>query len=101
MYPGTKIVVRTVYSNINGFQAKISMHQGSALNPYLFVIVMESLSREFILDLPWEFLYADDLVLIAETEDDLIIRVNEWKDNVENISMRVNMSKTKVVINGE
>ena len=50
MYPGTKIVVRTVYSNTNGFQVKISMHQGSALNPYLFVIVMESLSREFILD---------------------------------------------------
>jgi len=26
--------------------------------------------------------YADDLVVIAETEDDLIERLNEWKDNV-------------------
>jgi len=34
--------------------------------------------------LPWELLYADDLVVIAENEDDLIKRLKEWKDNVEN-----------------
>jgi len=40
------------------------MHQGSALSPLLFVIVMEALSREFRVALPWELLYADDLVVI-------------------------------------
>jgi len=40
----------------------------------------------------------DDLVVIAETEGDLIKRLNELKDNVENTGMRVNMNKTKVVI---
>jgi len=30
----------------------------------------------------WQLLYADDLVVIAETEDDLIKRLDEWKDNV-------------------
>jgi len=60
-----------------------------------------SLSREFRVALPWEFLYADDLVVIAETEDDLIKRLNEWKDNVENGGMKVNMNKTKVMITGE
>jgi len=38
-------------------------------------------------------LYADDLVVIVETKEDLIKRLNEWKDNVENRGMRVNMSK--------
>ena len=57
------------------------MHQDSALSPFLFVIVMEALSREFRVALPWELLYADDL--IAETEDDLIKRLNEWKYKVE------------------
>jgi len=33
---------------------------------------MEALSREFTVALPWKLLYADDLVVIAETEDDLI-----------------------------
>jgi len=34
-------------------------------------------------------LYADDLVVITETEEDLIKRLNEWKNNVENKGMRV------------
>ena len=41
------------------------------------------------------------MVMIAETEDDLIKRLNEWKDNVENRGMRVNMNKTKVIISAE
>jgi len=42
-----------------------------------------------------------DLVLIAETEEDLNKRLNEWKDFMENRGMRVNMSKTKVMISEE
>jgi len=53
----------------------VGMHQGSALSPLLFVFVMEALSREFRVALPWE-LCAYDLVVIAETEDDLIKRLN-------------------------
>jgi len=34
--------------------------------------------------------------VIAETEEDLI-KANEWKNNVENRGMRVNMNKTKVM----
>jgi len=51
--------------------------EGSALSPLLFVIVMEALSREFRVALPREFWYRDDLVVIAETEDDVIKRLNE------------------------
>jgi len=40
-------------------------------------MVMEALSTEFGVALPWELLYANYLVLIAETEDDLIKRLNE------------------------
>jgi len=41
------------------------------------------------------------MVVIAEMEDDLIKRLHEWKDNMENRGMRVNMNKTKVMISGE
>ena len=41
------------------------------------------------MELPWELLYADDLAVIAETEEELIKRLNEWKDNVELKGMRV------------
>jgi len=61
----------------------------------LFVIVMEAICREVRVALPWE-LYADDLIMIVETEEGLIKRLNEWKDNVENRSMRVNMNKSRL-----
>jgi len=44
-----------------------------------------------------ELLYADDLAVIAETEEELIKRLNELKENVESKGMRVNMNKTKVM----
>ena len=78
--------------NSKGFEVKV----GSALSPLLFVIVMEAISRELRVALPWELLYADDLALIAETEEELIKRLNEWKDNMESKGMRVDMNKTKV-----
>jgi len=78
-----KTFVRTVYGNSNCFEVKVGMHQGSALSPLLLVIVMEVLSREFRVTLPWELLYADDLVVIAETEDDQIKRLNELTWRIE------------------
>ena len=51
--------------------------------------------------LPWELLYADDLAVIAETEEELIKRLNEWKDNMESKGVTVNMNKTKVMISEE
>ena len=50
---------------------------------------MEAISREFRVALPCELLYADDLAVIAKTEEELIKRHNEWKDNVESKGMRV------------
>jgi len=78
-----KTVVRTVYGNSKGFEVKVGMHHCSGLSPLLFVIDMNNMSREFRVALPWELLYADDLAVIAETEEELIKRLNEWKDNVE------------------
>jgi len=43
-----------------------------------------------------ELLFADNLAVIAETEEELIKRLDEWKDNVENRGTRANMKKTKV-----
>jgi len=47
VYSGAKTVVKTVYGNCSSFDIKVGMHQGSALSPLLFVIVMEAISREF------------------------------------------------------
>jgi len=79
MYSGAKTVVRIVYGNSKVSEVKVGKHQSSALSPLLFVIVMEAISTEFRVALPWELLYADNSAVTAETEEQLIKRLNEWK----------------------
>ena len=52
---------------------EVGVHQGSVLSPATsLIIVMEALSKRFDdRGLPWELLYADDLVLLADSEEDL------------------------------
>ena len=49
----------------------VGLHQGSILSPLLFAAVMDGVSREVTSGLPSEFLYADDLVLMARTTEQL------------------------------
>ena len=76
---------------------KVGVHQGSILSPLLFIIVLEALSRSFRAGLPWELLYADDLVLMAETEERLLEMIKRWKAGLESKGLRVNNGKTKVM----
>jgi len=39
----------------------------------------QPLSREFGVALPWELLYAGGLVVMAETGEDLIEGLSEWR----------------------
>ena len=80
------------------FNVKVGVHQGSVLSPLLFIIVMEALSREFRTSLPWELLYADDLVLMSDSIEGLEKKFSDWKKGMENKGLRVNVGKTKVMI---
>ena len=56
------------------FEVKVSVHQGSVLSPLLFMIVLEALSCEFHSGVPWEDLYANDLVIITESLEECVRR---------------------------
>ena len=73
------------------------MHQGSVRSPLLFIIVLEALSREFREGLPIELLYADDLVLMAESGVLLMEKLRTWKNGMEAKVLRVNIGETKVM----
>ena len=81
-------------------EVKVSVHQGSVLSPLLFIIVLEALSREFRSGVPWEDLYADDLVIITESLEECIRRFLTWKEAMEKKGLRVNAGKTKIMICG-
>ena len=48
------------------FEVKVGVNHGSVLSRLLFIIVLDALSREFRAGVPWEDLYSDDLVIIAD-----------------------------------
>ena len=101
MYADTVTMVKLNGKVSKGFKVKVGVHQGSVLSPLLFVIVMEALSRQFRGGLPFELLYADDLILIAETEGLLVEKIKRWKVGMEEKGLRVNMGKTKVMRCGD
>ena len=66
----------------------------------LFIIELEVLSHEFRAGVPWEDLYADDLVIIADSLEECVRRLLKWKETMEKKGLRVNAGKTKVMICG-
>ena len=47
------------------------------------------LSREFRTGVPWELLYADDLVVIADSLEECISKLRVWKAGMESKGLRV------------
>ena len=100
MYENVRSRVRINGSFSEEFEVKVGVHQGSVLSPLLFIMVLEALSLEFRTGCPWELLYADDLVLIADSMVKLIEKFNAWKEGIESKGLKVNIGKTKVVVSG-
>ena len=83
MYANARSCVRVCEGYSEEFEWKVGVHQGSVLSPLLFIIVLEALSREFHSVVPWEDLYADDLVIIAESLKEYVRRLLTWKEAME------------------
>ena len=67
MYNRVVANVRTCGGITNNFSITIGLHQGSALSPFLFAIMMDELTRAIQNEIPWCMLFADDIVLVDET----------------------------------
>ena len=100
MYSNARRHVRVGEGHSEEFEVKVGVHQGSVLSSLLFIIVLEELSREFYCGVPWEDLYADDLVIIAESMEECVRRLLTWKEAMEEKGLRVNAGKTKIMICG-
>jgi hypothetical protein len=81
MYENVTTAVKVKGKASDEFEVKVGVHQGSVLSPLLFTIVLEALTQHFGCGLPWELLYADDLVIIAESEESLMEKMGKLKKN--------------------
>ena len=73
------------------FGVGIGVHQGSVLSPLLFILLLEALLREFRTDVPLDLLYADDLVLIANTQEECTFKLKVWQTGMESKGLCINM----------
>ena len=69
MYEGVRTRVRTVAGDTADFSVDIELHQGSALSPFLFNIVVDEITKGTQDELPWCILFVDNIVLIDETRE--------------------------------
>ena len=94
MYEECQAQVTTREGNADYFNVKVGLHQGSAIGPLLFVIIMDVLASEIDTEPPWAMLFADDLVM-CETSKAAVKREPEiWRDQFERHELRVSRTKT-------
>ena len=67
---------------------------------WFFAIVVDMVTVSVRNGLMSEDLYADGLVLTSEMMEGLREKFSKWKEALESEGLKVNLGKTKVVVNG-
>ena len=97
LYTEACTVVITDAGLSESFEVKVCLHQGSVLSLLVFAAFMDVVYSEARSGLSTELLYADDLVIMAPTMEQLGRCVDEWKASLLDIGLKVNAGKSKVM----
>ncbi|KAK3540074.1 hypothetical protein QTP70_025389, partial [Hemibagrus guttatus] len=95
MYERSRTVVRCAVGQTEEFNVEVGLHQGSALSPLLFAIVMDQLSEEVRQESPWTMMFADDIVICSESREQVEENLERWRFVLERRGMKVSGSKTE------
>ncbi|KAK3571220.1 hypothetical protein QTP86_005435 [Hemibagrus guttatus] len=95
MYERSRTVVRCAVGQTEEFKVEVGLHQGSALSPFLFAIVMDQLSEEVRQESPWTMMFADDIVICSESREQVEENLERWRFALERRGMKVSGSKTE------
>lgn len=101
MYTGSKTAVRSATGLTECFEVRVGLHQGSALSPFLFALVIDRLTEEVRKEEPWNMMFADDIVLCSENRDEAEDQLERWREALEKRGMKVSRAKTEyLALNG-
>ncbi|XP_075088268.1 uncharacterized protein LOC142170288 [Nicotiana tabacum] len=81
MYDGVKMQVRTVRGDSEQFPVIMGLHKVSTLSPFLFALVMDTLTHHIEGEVPWFMVFANDIVLIDESKTS----INEMLEDEDGI----------------
>ncbi|KAK3526744.1 hypothetical protein QTP70_032114, partial [Hemibagrus guttatus] len=89
MYERSRTVVRCAVGQTEEFKVEVGLHQGSALSPFLFTVVMDQLSEEVRQESPWTMMFADDIVICSESREQVEENLERWRFALERRGMKV------------
>ncbi|MCJ8732893.1 hypothetical protein PDJAM_G00217090 [Pangasius djambal] len=97
MYERSRTVVRCAVGQTEEFKVEVGLHQGSALSPFLFAMVMDQLSEEVRQQSPCTMMFADDIVICSESREQVEENLERWRFALERRGMKVSRSKTEYI----
>lgn len=112
LYDKTTNLVRSRNEESMDFESRIGLRQGCVLSPLLFALVIDEAIKKATMKTRkykvgrWkmkeiqlsELLYADDMVLVAHSEEDLQYNVEIYHNELRKVNMKINIGKTKTMV---
>ncbi|XP_061704034.1 uncharacterized protein LOC133515504 [Cydia pomonella] len=71
------------------FNMAVGLHQGSALSPFLFLLIKDALTSNIQEEAPWCMLFADDIVLVGENALEVQSRLGKWQEKLESVGLKI------------
>ncbi|GKA47719.1 retrovirus-related pol polyprotein from transposon TNT 1-94 [Tanacetum coccineum] len=68
---------------------EVGLHQGSAISPYLFALILDELSRGIQEDISWCLIFADDIVLVSELAEGVMPIYDSLSNKMEVAELRM------------
>ena len=111
LYASQEATVRTGHGTTDWFQIGKGVCQGCILSPCLFNLYAEYIMRNAGLDESQAGIktarrninnlrYADDTTFMAESEEELKSLLMKVKEESENVCLKLNIQKTKIMVSG-
>ena len=111
LYAGQEATVRTRHGTTDWFQIGKGICQGCILSPCLFNFYAEYIMRNARLEEAQagikiarrninNLTYSDDTTLMAESEEELKRLLMKVKEESENVGLKLNIQKTKIMASG-
>ena len=111
LYAGQEATVSTGHGTTDCFQIRKGVHQGCILSPCLFNFYAEYIMRNAGLEETQARIkiagrninnlrYADDTILMAESEEELKGLLMKVKEESEKVGLKLNIQKMKIMASG-
>ena len=95
IYEDSITLVNTTVGETGVIEIKKGLHQGSALSPLLFIIIMNVITEDIEEKTAWAMLFADDIVPSGENCDQVEGRLELWRARLADVGLKLSRKKTE------